>query len=308
MLDGDTIFSGSRVIFYMLAIMLLLMIPLIVLVFYYFHKKVTKPLQELSNAAKEITAENYGYQIEDVDYSEEFRGLGNAFNRMSKELKHQFEQRYIEELALRDANIRALQSQINPHFLNNTLEIINWEARMSGNDKISSMIEALSTMTEATMNRKKQPMVTLEEELTYVDAYLYIIRQRFGSKFELTSEIEDGLEDVMVPRLIIQPIIENAVEHGGDNSGFKRVGIRIGREDDRLKIVITNNGRMSDEDIMKIERLLSDDYDDKNDTSVSIGIRNVNKRLKIIYGKEYGLTIKQGNNDNTVSTIVAKID
>lgn len=308
MLDGDAIFSGKNVITYMVIIMCLCVIPLIILVFYFFHMKVTKPVQELSFASKEITSGNYGYQLENFNYSEEFRGLGDAFNRMSEELKHQFEQRYIEELALKDANIRALQSQINPHFLNNTLEIINWEARLSGNEKICGMIEALATMTEATMNRKKQPMVTLREELMYVEAYLYIIRQRFGDKFEQESKIDTALDSVMVPRLIIQPIIENAVEHGGDDSGYKKVGIYIKREDDNLKIVIRNNGRLSNDDIKKVESLLSDDFDEKNDTSTSLGIRNVNKRLKIIYGKEYGLTIKQGDNNDTVSILLAKIE
>ena len=308
MLDGDAIFGGQNVIIYMLLIMGLCVIPLIILVFYFFHKKVTTPVQELSVASKEIEAGNYGYQLEGFNYSEEFRGLGEAFNKMSQELKHQFEQRYVEELALRDANIRALQSQINPHFLNNTLEIINWEARLNGNEKICGMIEALATMTEATMNRRKQPMITLKEELTYVDAYLYIIRQRFGDKFELESSIDDSLKDIMVPRLIIQPIIENAVEHGGDGSGYKKVSISISSDANKLFIVIRNNGRMSDYDIKKIEMLLSGEYDEKNDTSTSLGIRNVNKRLKIIYGKEYGLTVVPGDQNDTISTLTAKIE
>lgn len=307
MLDGDAIFSGKNVIKYMLIIMGVCLIPLMVLVFYSFHRKITKPVRELSFAAKEIASGKYGYKLENFNYSEEFQGLGEAFNRMSEELKHQFEQRYIEELALKDANIRALQSQINPHFLNNTLEIINWEARLSGNDKICGMIEALSTMTEATMNRKKQPMVTLKEELTYVEAYLYIIRQRFGEKFELKSRIDETLYPVMVPRLIIQPIIENAVEHGGDALGYKKVWIYIQRENERLKIVIRNNGKLSGEDIRRVEELLSDDFDEKNDTSTSLGIRNVNRRLKIIYGKEYGLTIKPGKKNDTISILLVKI-
>lgn len=308
MLDGDAIFSGKNVLTYMLIIMGLCVIPLIVLVFYSFHQKITKPVEELLIASREITSGNYGYRIEDFSYSEEFISLGKAFNTMSEELKHQFEQRYIEELALKDANIRALQSQINPHFLNNTLEIINWEARLSGNEKICNMIEALGTMTEATMNRKKQPMVTLKEELMYVDAYLYIIRQRFGEKFMVKSEVDESLYSVKVPRLIIQPIIENAVEHGGDESGYKKVGMYITGKDDTLSIIIRNNGKLSDEDIKKVKRLLSDDFDEKDDTSTSLGIRNVNKRLKIIYGKEYGLTIEQGDNDDTVSTLLAKIE
>ena len=112
------------------------------------------------------------------------------FNTMSLKLKDQFEKIYVEEIALRDANIHALQSQINPHFLNNTLEIINWEARMDGNEQVSKMIEALSTMLGATLNREKRDQISLKEELEYVDAYLYIIECRFRDRFECTRTIE----------------------------------------------------------------------------------------------------------------------
>ena len=173
--------------------------------------------------------------------------LDNAFNSMSDKLKNQFEQIYLEELALRDANIMALQSQINPHFLNNTLEIINWEARMEGNDRVSSMIEALSTMLEATMDRKKQQMIPLSEEISYVEAYCYIIRQRFGEKFQFEKQIDPELLQTEVPRLIIQPIMENAVEHGLSGRAGKIV-LRIYAEEDKLKIAIINDGLMSIED------------------------------------------------------------
>ncbi len=181
--------------------------------------------------------------------------LDNAFNSMSDKLKNQFEQIYLEELALRDANIMALQSQINPHFLNNTLEIINWEARMEGNDRVSSMIEALSTMLEATMDRKKQQMIPLSEEISYVEAYCYIIRQRFGEKFQFEKQIDPELLQTEVPRLIIQPIMENAVEHGLSGRAGKIV-LRIYAEEDKLKIAIINDGLMSIEDKRKVDNLL----------------------------------------------------
>ena len=97
--------------------------------------------------------------------SKEFAYLGNSFNAMSDKLKNQFERIYKEELALRDAKIMALQSQINPHFLNNTLEIINWEARLADDVKVCQMLEALSTMLNAAMDRKHRPLIHLSEEM-----------------------------------------------------------------------------------------------------------------------------------------------
>lgn len=223
---------------------------------------------------------------------------------MSDKLKNQFEQIYLEELALKDADIKALQSQINPHFLNNTLEIINWEARMNGNDKVSSMIEALSTMLGATLNRKRQPMIPLAEELSYVDAFCYICKQRFGEKLQFEKQVDDTLLGQEVPRLIIQPIIENAVEHG--LAGKKgRIVIRIYRDQDKMIIEVVNDGTLTAQDREKIEMLLGGEREP--DRSVSLGIYNVNKRLKITYGEECGLTVKSDKDGLTVSTLTVKL-
>lgn len=306
-LDESVIAGETVMIKYLLVILVLFMIPLIIVVFTFFHQRVNKPIGVLRNAYKEIEKEHYGYHIEPDARHEEFADLDEAFNSMSDKLQYQFEKIYLEELALRDANIMALQSQINPHFLNNTLEIINWEARMAENYKISTMIEALSTMLEATMNRKREQLIPLSEEMSYADAYLYIISRRFGEKLEITKEIEEECLQAKVPRLIVQPILENAIEHGMNFAGPEKVSLRVYAEGDMLYIEVKNNGKLTEKDRQKIETLLGDE-DTKESRSVSLGIRNVNKRLKIIYGPECGLTIKSDNNGNTVSTIIVKID
>lgn len=306
-LDWAAITDETVVIKYLLMLLVMFMIPLIIVVFVFFHQRVNMPIESLRMAYKEIEKENYGYHIESIAQHEEFADLDEAFNSMSDKLQYQFEKIYLEELALRDANIMALQSQINPHFLNNTLEIINWEARMVENYKVSAMIEALSTMLEATMNRKSEQMIPLSEEMSYADAYLYIISQRFGEKLEVCKEIDERYLRVPVPRLIIQPILENAIEHG---MTFRRQGklkISIYAQGDKLFIEVMNNGMLSEKDRMKIDELLGED-DTKEVHSVSLGIRNVNKRLKIIYGAECGLTIKSTNENHTISTIIVKID
>lgn len=138
------------------------------------------PLHDLIVAADAVRDGNLGIQIENVEDNREFYHVKDSFNHMSLQLKNQFDKIYLEEIALRDAKIMALQSQINPHFLNNTLEIINWEARLNGNYKVSGMIEALSTMLGATMNRREQQFHSIAEEMAYADAYLYIIAQRLA--------------------------------------------------------------------------------------------------------------------------------
>ncbi len=307
-LDNRRIIDETYGIRIMGGLFAIFMIPLVAIVFLFFHKKVTMPIADLVEAYGRIEKEEYGCHIPSTEgLEEEFFYLNEAFNRMSDKLKYQFEKIYLEELALRDASIMALQSQINPHFLNNTLEIINWEARMNGNYKVSGMIEALSTMMEATMNRKRESSISLAEELSYVDAYLYIIKERFGDRFSVEKEIDEALLSELVPRLIIQPVVENAVEHGMDIRAGGKVKLHIYREGDLMHIDVWDNGKLTEEKRQKIEGLLhGKDNEDRH--SLSLGIRNVNKRLKMVYGPESGLSIKSDKNNHTISTLLIKLD
>jgi two-component system sensor histidine kinase YesM len=301
-LDSNIIMSEQKVGRYILLILLFSLIPLGIAVIWFFDRMVSKPMGELVKAAGEIGNENYGYEINGEAKSLEFQLVNGAFNSMSKKLKQQFEQIYLEELAVRDANIKALQSQINPHFINNTLEIINWEARLNGVYKVSGMIEALSTMLNATLNRKSIQRIPLYEELKYVDAYLYIISERMGKRLTIEKEIDESLLSEPVPRLIAQPIVENAVEHGVTTQGNGKITIKVYAKDEYMYMEVINTGHMSEEDKKKIDKILSGDYDEKAEKSVSIGISNVNKRLKLMYGDKCGLTISECE-EGTVSLL-----
>ncbi len=288
--------------------MVILILPLLGLVVWFFTRNVSSPIDRLIVEAKNIEEGNFGIQVSGRAHSTEFQYLTDAFNSMSYKLKYQFDRIYKEELALRDARIMALQSQINPHFLNNTLEIINWEARLSDNVKVSRMIEALSTMLDAAMDRKGKPIVHVSEEMMYVDAYLYIISERLGKRLTVKKEIDSSLLDLYVPRLVMQPIIENAVEHGIQPQQKGVILIRIFREGDSLILEVENDGVMTQADEDRIERLLSYDYDAANESANNLGIRNVNQRLKIIYGESSGLSIKMNRKGHAVARIVIAID
>jgi two-component system sensor histidine kinase YesM len=267
---------------------------LLLFTFRFFRRKISQPVQVLMEGAAHIRQGELGYQIDTGTGSREFQYLTDSFNQMSGQLRRQFDRLYQEELARRDAQIKALQAHINPHFLNNTLEIINWQARMSGDVKASKMIEALSTVLDAALDRKGSPQVRLAEEMTYVNAYLYIVKERYGRRLTVDVELPPELMDCLVPRLILQPVIENAVEHGIGPSGQGQVSLRGFREGERLILEIENNGGLSPQDEEHIARLLSPDYDMQNEPSGNIGIANVNQRLRILCGPDCGLTITRG--------------
>ena len=303
-LNQMEVLNESFTYVYIYVLIILLTILLAALTFYYFYRNINKPISDLMEMSEKIEEGEYGITLPAFEGNKEFGKLIDTFNNMSLGLEESFNRIYAEEVALRDANMQALQSQINPHFLNNTLEIINWKARMSGNHDVSGMIESLGVMMEATMNRKKEKFITIEEELKYVDAYLYIIHQRFGSRFHFDKDVDENLLNLKIPRLIVQPIVENAVEHGGDKEGNIIGSLKIYADYNNLYIVVHNNGNMTEADKAKIEILLSDQKLEEN--VHNIGIRNVNMRLKLLYGENSGLSIE--NVDDNLTESKLKID
>ncbi|MBR3644671.1 MAG: sensor histidine kinase, partial [Parasporobacterium sp.] len=267
-----------------------------------FNREIAAPLSALSRAAGQIEAGQLGVNVEQKAKNLEFQYITDSFNRMSDNLKQQFDHIYEEEIALREARIKSLQSNINPHFLNNTLEIINWEARLDGNEKVSHMIEALSTVLDASLDRRKRPMVSLREEMGYVSAYLYIMGERFGDKLKVEIRVGGDLMEEQIPRLILQPVIENAIEHGAARKGSGKIVLSGYKRGGFLYLEVANDGKLEEEDQEKIDRLLAADYDPAAESSGHIGIANVNQRLKILFGEESGLSITS-HNDETVALV-----
>lgn len=287
-------------------VLLVLTIPLLAFAILFFYFNIFKPIDRLIFAAGNIQGGELGYQVEGKISNREFNYLREAFNSMSERLKEQFEHIYNEELALRDARITALQSQINPHFLNNTLEIINWEVRLGNNAKVLNMIEALATMLDAAMDRKSSPLVTLAQEMVYVDAYLYIISIRFGKRLTVKKEINPSLMRNLVPRFIMQPIIENSVEHGVSKMQSGIIEICAEEAEGGMILSIRNNSPMTEKDILTVEHLLSPDYNAKGEGYLHLGIYNVNLRLKMIYGEKSALKITS-DGESTLATFFISV-
>lgn len=280
-------------------------LPILLASLAFFYKNFTSPLNRLVEAGQRLENGEFGYQISSKGINSEFTYLILTFNRMSTQIQRLFDKVNRIETASHEARIIALQSQINPHFLNNTLELMNWQARFAGDTAVSKMIESLSTLMDAALDRSGRRVVPLSEELLYADAYLYIINQRFGKRLTVHKDVDESLLEQEVPPLIIQPLLENAVEHGIEPVTRGNIYIKVYREGDLLNIEIMNDGeKLSEEDLSAIKNLLGGENGEKPKSSTSLGIRNVNDRLKLICGEHSGLSIFTDESGHTLSKVV----
>lgn len=302
------IYSSLYDLYKIVVIMLLLFLPLISFGVYFLHREIQNPINRLLDASRKIEEGQIGTTVEGERMpNKEFHYLRESFDRMSLQVKYLFDSMYNEKLARKDAQIQALQAQINPHFLNNTLEMMNWQARMSGDSVVSKMIEALGTVLDYRMNRANVKEIHLAEELQCTDAYFYIMSMRFGQRLQIEKEIDEELLYIMVPPLILQPIVENAIVHGVETIKEGTIRLKIFHDEENVYLQVSNSGKeMTKEQKERIQAILAGDVEQlpkHQGRHTSIGIQNVNKRIKLVYGEDYGLTIEQDESRITVSTI-----
>ena len=306
--DKEKMYSELVVLTKLIGIIIAVAIPICIFMLYFFSKHISKPIKTMIAASMDMGKGNMGIQLESTHMAnQEFKVLADSFNQMSAELKYLFDYAYNEELARKEAKIIALQSQINPHFLNNTLEMMNWQARLAGDVEVSKMISALGTLLDYSMDRTNRKLISLFEELRCADAYFYIISMRFGQRLRVEKEVDERLLDFLVPQLILQPVLENAVMHGIDLVKSGRIQLKIYQEKEDVILEVTNTGKgMSTDEIEYVEHILNGTTGIKQGKGkhTSLGIRNVNERIKLIYGEQYGLTIQPvTGTDEVVSRI-----
>lgn len=271
-----------RRIFQLLNLFLFAAMGLIAL---YTYRRFARPVSILVNAAHQVEEGALGTVVP-MQGKDELGTLGRAFSAMSTRIKELVDRTYKEEIALRDAQIQALQSRINPHFINNALEDINWQARMDGSQTVSRMVEALSVLLNATMAHRDQRTVPLREELAVVDAYFFFIQERFGDKLTWSRQVDESLLDCDLPLLTLQPVLENAVEHGIAPAGGGEISISIRRDGDRMRIEIRNTGRpLSPEDADRMQEALAGTLEGRH-----VGLSNIAGRLRLIYHGEAELS------------------
>lgn len=218
--------------------------------------------------------------------------------RAEKEIMARFDKGELLSLSKKQAEYLALQNQINPHFLYNTLEGIRSEAIIAGLDGVAEMTEALATFFRYTISNLDH-LVTLEDELANIENYYVIQQYRFGDRLSLSIEYDDDDEmeslACMLPKLTLQPIVENSIYHGlEEKTGKGRLTIRITRTEQRLLITVSDDGvGMKEETLNELNRKLStasmEDVQVHAEKRGGIAVVNVNNRIRLLFGEEYGL-------------------
>ncbi|MGX6445137.1 sensor histidine kinase [Neobacillus sp. K501] len=253
----------------------------------------SKPLVGSIHKLKEamVMAEkgNFSQRVPVIS-NDEIGELGKGFNHMINEIDRLVTEVYKTSLREKEAEIRALQSQMNPHFLYNTLESINMLAITKGNFDVSDMVTSLGKLLRYTIDNSSK-IVTLEQELSFIRSYVSIQKVRIGQQLEYSENIESGLQYVLLPKLVLQPLVENAIVHGKLKENG-HIWVNAHAEKQQLSISIRDNGQgISSEQLTKLKSLIETHTISSSETHNGIALSNVHERLQLLYGKEYGVTI-----------------
>jgi two-component system sensor histidine kinase YesM len=245
---------------------------------------ISKPITSLANTMKNFDQGNLYIKVE-TKLKGEVGFLYRSFNDMIRMINELIQKVYISEIEKKDAELRALQAQINPHFLYNTLNSINWMALKYKAADISKMVRSLSSLLRYSLD-KMDKMVSIEDELEQLNSYLIIQSIRFPDKFDLFYDIDKAILECKIIKLVLQPLVENSIIHGIETYHERcYIEIRGYLEKETVVLEVINNGNLVD--LNKVEKLLA--FSPGHQSGDTYGIQNVNHRIKLYYGENFGL-------------------
>lgn len=223
------------------------------------------------------------------DYSQRMDELGiihQQFDAMALRIDELINVNYKNELLVKEAQIKALETQINPHFLYNTLESINWRAKISNEQEISLMVESLGNLMRASLSQKTKTF-SIRQELDFLNSYIAIQQLRFEEQLRFTMQADEEIMDIQVPKLTIQPLVENAIHYALEEMTEEcRICVILSHDTSQIYIRVKNSGSKLE------ENLLNKLYDRRvKPNGFGVGLMNIDQRLKLRFGPEYGLTL-----------------
>ncbi len=250
-------------------------------------RSISHPLNVLVESMKQVENGNLSVQV-NIEQYDEVGLLGRSFNTMVRRLRNLLDSVIAKQQQLRQLELRTLQAQINPHFLYNTLDSVKWLAKLNQVPQIAVMVTQLGKLLRSSINNEHE-LVTVAESIVILESYLAIQTIRYNDQFTAEFQIEPEINQYQIPKLILQPIVENAIVHGFENKpGPRRLLIRGWKEQDRLNFAVCDDGiGMAPEKVDELNREIG-----ISNSQQSIGIQNVKRRIQLYYGKEYRLTIQ----------------
>lgn len=258
------------------------------------YRSITKPLGALAVSMGHFGQGDFSNQEYDKATKNEISKIYYNFNRMTTRVANLMEKNYQITQQKKDAEFKALHAQINPHFLYNTLDAINWLAMLNNQDEISDMVKNLSMFFRNTISDGKQ-MVTIEEELKQIEVYIKIERFRYKNRFDVEYNLDKRLFKCFTFKFILQPFVENCLIHGfRERSGQGRIYIQLYSKEDKVFFEIIDDGTgMTEKQIEEVLKERTDGY----------GIMNVDERIRLKYGDDYGVRISSELGKGTTVSI-----
>ncbi len=264
---------------------------------------ITQPLKRLSHQMKRFSEGTFDVEAP-VKGRDELAYLTRHFNRMVTRTNDLINERYKMKLVEKNAILKALEAEINPHFLYNALQAISTKALKSGDFEVADMVDALALTLRYCISGKD--IVYAKEELGHIDRYLALQKARFGSRLDVTLEWDDSLMELQIPKLSIQSLVENSIKHAVEKVSVGiRIKIRAELEETQAVIMVEDNGpgippaRM--EEILESFRTEWEEQEGEN-----IGLKNLNTRLKLLYGEEAGLEIQSGETGTRMRMLIPR--
>jgi len=252
-------------------------------------QRLEKAMQNIENGLKEVPIDEKGCY--------EAQSLANHFNSMIGQIEKLMQEITEKEKHLRATEISALHSQINPHFLYNTLDTIVWMAEFNDSDKVIEMTKALAQFFRLSLSGGNE-LTTVENELDHVRQYLFIQKERYGDKLNYTIVGDQTIRNVQMPKILLQPIVENALYHGiRGTSHIGHIDIRAIPSGDDVEFIVQDNGPGFD------VTQLTKEPNEKRTKLGGVGINNVDQRIKLYYGAHYGITINSSIGIGTTVSI-----
>ena len=275
----------ARVTYLLVAMVLLAVAMLLAFVL---SDKITRPIKSLELSMKEVEKGNFSHVALEVRENNEIGRLSRNFNTMTREIQNLMEQSEKEQQAKRKYELKVLQSQINPHFLYNTLDSIIWMAEWGKNQEVVKMTSSLARLLRRSISNE-QEVVTIEEEIDYTEAYLTIQKMRYQDKLEYEIEVDPDIRKEETVKLVLQPVVENAIYHGIKyKEGKGLIQIRGFREEGSIILRVQDDGRGMDQDTL--EHIFEKHVRDTK--SNGVGLQNVHERIRLYYGTAYGLSFE----------------
>ncbi|MFD0674605.1 sensor histidine kinase [Cohnella sp. GCM10027633] len=268
----------------------------------------TRPLKSMETIMKDVQVGNFDIRFP-VRNKDEIGRLGLHFNRMIQRIGELIEEVYKLGLRKNKAELELLQSQINPHFLYNTLEMIRMAAEMNRDAQVSHMVFVLGKLLRYGVNTK-DTSATVRQELEHIQNYMFLYNFRSGKQATIDVHVDPDLYEMPLMKLLFQPILENALIHGSTDDRHLRIAVRSIREEGRILFEISDNGTgMSPERLEEVRTAIHGQPSDGGDSAatardnVGIGLKNSNERIQLYYGSDYGLQLDSVPSEGTTVTI-----